>query len=223
MITTQRVMNNNIWGIVLFLLTLEGCHHSYTHVKDMTDFIYSYVYVNIRCCQIDSKDTIEICYPYEDIKYLLVEDSRTQHLLNKIDDYVSGGEVLPLPEGHSLLEQAVSPESSIDSIYALGGYKRLLRGYFFCHNELNKESSCCLDRLHSACENSVYFGHRTTPCYYKTGDEIMDKNKEHYIIYLLYKNNIYCMLDSNGNICLLNCNLKKEDFIHIPFPIVEIR
>ncbi len=223
MTTTKQIKRAicNI-GIVLLLICLGGCRHSSTGVKDLIDLPFGSVYVNIHCTQSGKNDTMELCYTYDDIVYGLEEDSLTLHLCNKIDDYILKGELLVLPENHFLLQRTIIPDSSVDSIYSLG-YNRLFREYFFCYDNLKKERSCCLDWLHSACGNSVYFGHWRTPYYYKDGDDIMDDNKQKYIISLLYKNNIFCMMDENGNIRLLDCNMKKEDFYHIPFPIVEIR
>lgn len=212
-----------MWSIILLFFLFGGCHRSSVDVKELiSSQSNSYIYMNINCCQICKNDTVEVCYPYNDIVYCLKEDSLTRHLCEKIDDYILKGEIVALPENHFLLRQAITPDPSVDSVYALG-YEQLLQEYFFCYNEQNKENSCCLDWLHSACENSVYFGHRSTPCYYKEGDSIMDENKQNYIISLLYKNHIYCTLDENGNICLLKHNLKEKDIVHIPSPIVEIR
>ena len=224
MITIKQIMKViNRFGIILIALLIDGCRSSTMSVKDLLSLSEnSNFFVSVRCVQIGKNDTMDICCLYHDLVYVLEEDSLTQHLCNTIEDYVLNGRAFILPENHYLLQQAIVPDISIDSVYTLG-YERLLREYFFCHNELDKEISCCLDWLHSACGNSVYFGHRSTPCYYKEGDEIMDYNKQDYIISLLYKHNIYCTLDDNGNICLWNINLKKEDFYHIPFPIVEIR
>lgn len=226
MITIKQIMKViNRFCIILITLLIEGSCSSTTSVEEVDDYTYkkdSELFVSVRCVQIGKNDTMDICYPYHDLVYQLEEDSLTHHLCNTIEDYVLNGRTLVLPENHFLLQKAIVPDMSIDSVYMLG-HERLLREYFFCHNELDKERSCCLDWLHSACGNSVYFGHRSTPCYYKEGDEIMDDNKIYYIISLLYKHKIYCMLDDNGNICLLNTNLKEEDFYHIPFPIVEIR
>ena len=223
MITIMQTRRSSAWSLILLVFILGGCRPSSPiGIKDLLDFPYREVYVNVRCTQIGKNDTMDICYPYGDLVYSLGEDSLTKYLGNKIADYVLNGKVLVLPENHFLLQHAVVQDYSIDSIYALG-YGRLLQTYFFCHNELDKERSCCIDWLHSACGNSVYFGHRSSPCYYKDGDEIMNNKKQDYIISLLYKHNIYCLLDENGNVCLLNYNLKKEDFNHIPFPIVEIR
>lgn len=208
----------------LCLSLFGGCSSSTTGVKELISLHSedSELFVSVRCVQIGKNDTMEICYPYHDLVYCLNKDSITQPLCERIEDFVLDGEVLLLPENHFLLQQTIVHDTSVDSIYALG-YKQLLREYFFCRNELDKEKCCCLDWLRSACGNSVYFGHWSTPCYFKEGDQIMDDSKQNYIISLLYKHNIYCMLDENGNVCLLNCNLKKEDIIHIPFPIVEIR
>ena len=223
MITTKYVKKSNFWIVLPLVLFLGGCRPSTKSVQELiSSNQFSELYVNIQCTQIGESDTMDICYPYRDLAYSLEKDSSTKHLSSKIDDCILKGKVLILPKGHFLLQQAVVHDTSVDSIYA-SGYKQLLREYFFCHNEIDKEKCCCLDWLHSACGNSVYFGHWSTPCYYKEGDKIMDDNKQHYIISLLYKHNIYCMLDENGNVCLLNCNLKKEDFKYIPFPAVEIR
>ena len=202
---------------------IEGCRHSTVSVKDLiSSDLYSEIYVNLRCIQIGKTDTIDICYPYADIMCCLEEDRATQHLCSHIDDYVLGREILMLPESHFLLKQAIVPNSYVDFVYAQG-VKQLLKEFFFCYNELDKENCCCLDMIHSACGSSAYFGHWSTPCYAREDDNIMDNSKQQYIISLLYKNNIYCLLDANGNIRLLNYNLKKEDFIHIPYPVIEIR
>lgn len=225
MISTRQTTWNRVWCAILWVLVFGGCRTdppSNMSIKDLIDLPYGEIYVNIRCAKIGSSDTVDVCYPYHDILYSLAEDSLTQHLCKTINNYLLGGEVLMLPENHFLLQQVSIPDPTVDSVFMIG-YKQLLHEYFFCHNELDKERSCCLDWLHSACGNSVYFGHRSTPCYYRDGDDIMEQHKQHYIISLLYKNNIWCMQDENGNICLLNCNLKKEYFYHIPFPIVEIR
>ena len=207
MITTGSIKKSNFWIILLFVLFSGGCRPSSTSVKELiSSNLFSELYVSIQCTQIEGGDTMIICYPYIDLVYSLEEDSSTKDLSCNIADYVFNGKIMTLPQGHFLLQQVVFHNTSVDSIYALG-YKRLLQEYFFCHNELDKEKCCCLDWLHSACGNSVYFGHRNTPCYYKEGDKIMDDNKQYYIISLLYKHNIYCILDENGNVCLLNCNL----------------
>jgi hypothetical protein len=223
MITIRQIKKLiNSVRIILIVLLFGGCHSSTTSIKDLLDLHFGSVYICVRCVQIGQNDTVEVCYSFEGMKYCLSEDSLTRALSDKIEKYVLDGEVLLLPEGHFLLQKAIHPIPTVDSVYCLG-YKQLLREYFFCVNELKKETSCYLDWLHSACGNSVYFGHRSTPCYYKDGDNIMEDNMQYYIISLLYKNNIYCMLDENGNVCLLNCNLKKEDITHIPFPTIEIR
>lgn len=225
MITIRQIKKPiNSVCIILLALLFGGCRSSTTDVKELISLRPedSELFVSVRCVQIGKNDTMEVCYPFHDLKYCLNEDSITRPLSDKIEDYVLNSEVLLLPENHFLLQKTIVPDSSVDSVYGLG-YKQLLREYFFCVNELKKETSCYLDWLHSPCGNSVYFGHWSTPCYFKEGDQIMDDSKQNYIISLLYKNNIYCMLDENGNICLLNCNLQKEDIVHIPFPIVEIR
>lgn len=210
--------------IIVCVLLFGGCYSSTTGVKELISLRPedSELFVSVRCVQIGKNDTMEVCYPYHDLVYCLSKDSVTQPLSDRIEDFVLDNEVLLLPENHFLLRQAIVSDPSVDSVYSFG-YKQLLREYFFCINEPEKETSCYLDWLHSSCGNSVYFGHRSTPCYYKEGDKIMDDNKQHYIISLLYKQNIYCMLDENGNLCLLNYNLKKEDFKPIPFPTIEIR
>ena len=65
----------------------------------------------------------------------------------------------------------------------------------------------CLDRVHSACGSSVYYGHSSTPAFYRESDEVMDERKLSYIVSLLFKKGIYCSLDDNGNIRLMNTNL----------------
>lgn len=51
----------------------------------------------------------------------------------------------------------------------------------------------------------------------------MDERKLSYIVSLLFKKGIYCSLDDNGNIRLMNTNLTLHDIVEIPYPIVEIR
>lgn len=224
MITTRQIRRaTHSACIILLMLIFGGCHQApSTDVKDLLDLPYGSVFVIVRCAQIDKNDTMEICCPFQSLEYCLEEDSITQPLCDRIEDFVLNGEVLFLPEKHALLQNTIIPDLCVDSVYKLG-YNHLLQQFFFTTDELKKETSCYLDRLHSACGNSVYFGHKSTPCYYREGDSIMDDYKQKYIISLLYKNNIFCMLDENGNICLLNCNLKREDIIHIPFPVVECR
>ena len=222
MITTKQIKKSSVWFTTLLVIIFEGCHPSPSSLSAKDLYSSSLLYVCIRCVQMGRNDTMEVCYPYSSLVYILDQDSSTKQLCTDISNHILNGEILVLPENHPLLRKTIIPDSSVDSIYALG-YNQLLRKFFFCYDELNKENCCCMDWLHSACGNSVYFGHWSTPCYYKEGDSIMNFEKQYYIISLLYKNNIYCSLDENGNIHLSNNNLKKEDFIHIPFPTVEIR
>ena len=104
-------------------------------------------------------------------------------------------------------------------------YRALLHHYFFFYADgVSVENLyACLDRVHSACGSSVYYGHSSTPAFYRESDEVMDERKLSYIVSLLFKKGIYCSLDDNGNIRLMNTNLTLHDIVEIPYPIVEIR
>ncbi len=196
--------------------------------KKLDDLLsaYPYLFVVMNVCfNNDSSIVRQVCYPFNDIIYLLGTDSMTTNLVEDINNFkqtIIKGEAITLPTEHSLLKTVINDDREVDSIFIFG-YKALLEKYFFCYNEFDKIHCCCYNQLHSSCDNSVYFGHWSTPYYIKDGDVVYDDNQKFYVISLLFQNNIYCNMDSNGNIHLLKYNLYSEDFSRIPFPNIEIR
>lgn len=240
------IIKQNSIRLVLFLCTLlfVGC-------REQTDALENFVtshterenlYVNIRACiQTNPYDTLDICNIYSDIVCSLELDSSTQHLSHSINDYILTNNVMVLPAHHSLLDDIIYPDNEVDSIYKQGGYSQLIKKYFFGVDEVIKENDdgtieqchVYLDYVRSACGNSVYFGsllypefrskYVFTPYCKKEDDSIMDINKQKYIISLLYKNKIYCKIEENFNIRLLEYNLNIKDIRNIAFPIIEVR
>lgn len=195
----------------------------------------------------NSLDIDSVCLPVSGIVSELANNPSTKNMatdMNLLQQSIISGQPLALPNGHGLFDDALCCNVEVDSIYAKGyekrnhrflgvendtvsdpAYRALLHHYFFFYADgVSVENLyVCLDRVHSACGSSVYYGHSSTPAFYRESDEVMDERKLSYIVSLLFKKGIYCSLDDNGNIRLMNTNLTLHDIVEIPYPIVEIR
>ncbi len=231
---------------LLLVLVQSACSVRGSALETLMDDNNLYVMLYISQDN-DSLDIDSVCLPVSGIVSELANNPSTKSMatdMNLLKQSIISGQPLALPNGHGLFDDALRSNVEVDSIYAKGyekrnhrflgvendtvsdpAYRALLHHYFFFYADgVSVENLyACLDRVHSACGSSVYYGHSSTPAFYRESDEVMDERKLSYIISLLFKKGIYCSLDDNGNIRLLNANLTLHDIVEIPYPIVEIR
>ena len=231
---------------LLLVLVQSACSVRGSALETLMDDNNLYVMLYISQDN-DSLDIDSVCLPVSGIVSELANNPSTKSMatdMNLLKQSIISGQPLALPNGHGLFDDALCSNVEVDSIYAKGyekrnhrslgvendtvsdpAYRALLHHYFFFYADgVSVENLyACLDRVHSACGSSVYYGHSSTPAFYRESDEVMDERKLSYIISLLFKKGIYCSLDDNGNIRLLNANLTLHDIVEIPYPIVEIR
>lgn len=232
--------------VLLLVLVQSACSVRGSALETLMDDNNLYVMLYISQDN-DSLDIDSVCLPVGGIVSELANNPSTKSMatdMNLLKQSIISGQPLALPNGHGLFDDALRSNVEVDSIYAKGyekrnhrflgvendtvsdpAYRALLHHYFFFYADgVSVENLySCLDRVHSACGSSVYYGHSSTPAFYRESDEVMDERKLSYIISLLFKKGIYCSLDDNGNIRLLNANLTLHDIVEIPYPIVEIR
>ena len=184
------------------------------------------IYVNIFITTAENNENIKtVCLPITTIISKLAEDSLTKNIAaneNYLKQVIVNQQAVVLPVGHTLFNDVLQSSEEVQVIYNNGGYRALLQNYFFrSYSELNDWWDFCLDKVHSACDASVYYRRSPVYLYYRDDDVVMDVNKQLTILSLLFQNGIYCYLDENGNTSVLSLS---QDYVDIiPFPVLECR
>ena len=223
MIIIKSTMNKN--SILKFIIFYIACvfisctSNKLEKLIEENNSLYVVLYANSYPLK---NKTIEICYPYQDIWYQLNSDNRTKCYANSLKQIVIRGDTINLPSDHVLLRDSIKMLYDVINMYD-GNYVNLLNRYFFCYCEFSKQQHCCLEQIRNECGSSIYFGHKYTPYYVVDGDIELDNNIINLVIALLYKNEVYCFLDINGNICLEESTVSYKDVQYVPFPNIEIR
>lgn len=233
MITMVSMKSKYIIGILL-LFVMFGCNSQKNKLQSILEHGYETnfthrladIYVNIFITTAENKENIKtVCLPITTIISKLAEDSLTKNIAAN-EDYLKqvivNQQPVVLPVGHTLFNDVLQSSEEVQVIYNNGGYKALLQNYFFrSYIELNDWWDFCLDKVHSACDASVYYRRTPVYLYYRDDDVVMDVSKQLTILSLLFQNGIYCYLDENGNTSVLSLS---QDYVDIiPFPVLECR
>lgn len=172
-------------------------------------------------------DTFICCFEYNYFSYLLCKDSANSTYIDKMDAIILTNDTFNLFTNTDFLASIqyhqIVKHSQIDSIYEEGGYNLLLRTYFRKIGQAN-EAIYFLNTLVSKHNHAVFFPYWGQPYHKNIDDTLMDDKYQDYILYLLFKNGIYCHLDSNLNTTLLSkwCNPNAELY-NISSADIELR